>query len=130
MGKPTKRTPELVEEILRRVSEGETMTSICRDKGIGVQTWRDWVLDDEALSVRYARARDLGYDAVAERLMETVRGGNDSSGDVARDRLIADTDRWLLSKWDPKRYGERMQHTGEGGGPIQVNFYIPSNGRD
>jgi hypothetical protein len=127
---PAKRTNELVDEIVRRVSDGETLTSACKAHDITTQAFRNWLHEDEELALRFARARALGFDAIAEKLMETTRGSGDSSGDVARDKLIVETDLKLLAKWDPKRYGERMQHTGEGGGPIQVNFYIPSNGRD
>ena len=128
MGKPTKRTPELVEEILRRVSEGETMTSVCRDKGLGVRTWHDWMDKDEELSARFARARSDGFDAIADKCVMIADDQN--AEDIQRSKLQVETRLKLLAKWDPKRYGERMQHTGEGGGPIQVNFYIPSNGRD
>jgi hypothetical protein len=31
MGRPTLKTPELCAEICRRISEGETLTNICRE---------------------------------------------------------------------------------------------------
>jgi hypothetical protein len=126
----SKRTPEIEGEILMSVSNGTTLTQSCSNVGIHVQTWYDWCEKDESLRIRFARARELGFDAIAESLRTTTRGGGESSGDVARDKLIVETDLKLLAKWDPKRYGDKIQHTGEGGGPIQVQVYIPSNGRD
>ncbi len=28
--------------------------------------------------------------------------------------------KWVAGKLAPKRYGDKLQHTGDGGGPIQV----------
>ncbi len=39
---------------------------------------------------------------------------------VQRSRLRVDTRKWILSKLAPKRYGDKLQHTGDGGGPIRV----------
>ncbi len=31
-----------------------------------------------------------------------------------------DTRKWAAGKMAPKRYGDKIQHTGDGGGPIRV----------
>ena len=31
-----------------------------------------------------------------------------------------DTRKWAAGKLAPKRYGDKLQHTGEGGGPIRT----------
>lgn len=86
---------------------------------------------DQNFSGDIARARQLGFDAIAERIQEIARGtSSESSGDVARDKLIVETDLKLLAKWDPRRYGDKTLHTGpDGESPVRVNLYIPDNGR-
>ena len=37
-----------------------------------------------------------------------------------RSRLRVDTRKWAAGKMAPKRYGDKIQHTGDGGGPIRV----------
>ncbi len=32
---------------------------------------------------------------------------------VARDRLRVETRKWLMARMAPKKYGDRMQHTGD-----------------
>lgn len=65
-----------------------------------------------AFSADIARARLDGFDAIARRARLTARGKGDSSGDVQRDKLIVETDLKLLAKWDPKRYGDRINVDG------------------
>ena len=115
MPKPIPRTPELLDSILSRVSDGEPLRAILREPGMpAFRTWYDWLRQDPELSARFAKARRDGYDAIADRVRETARGvGPDASGDVKRDKLIIYTDLQLLARWDPKRYGERRIISGD-----------------
>lgn len=115
MGRPSKRTPELIAEICERLSKGESLLSICDDDRMPAdRTIRDWLAEDKDLSAAYAHARDIGYDRIADNLRKVAKGDpSASSGDVQRDKLIIDTDLRLLKAWDPKRYGDRVSHDGQ-----------------
>lgn len=123
---PTKRTPEVVEEILQRLSDGETLAAICRSdkKFPHPNVWLRWTDDDEELAFAYARARDVGADAIAEqaleildappeRVVEIDADGNktvgriDSAG-VAWAKNRAEIRLKLLAKWNPKKYGDKQ----------------------
>jgi hypothetical protein len=110
MSTKPKRTPEVVEEILRRMSDGEPLRQILRsDEKFPCHTvWGDWCRADAELQAAHYRARYDGFDAIAHRTRETARGVGDSSGEVARDKLIIETDLKLLAKWDRRRYGESL----------------------
>lgn len=55
-------------------------------------------------------ARAHGFDAIANNIRKVTRGEEGhSSGDVKRDRLIAEMDAKLLAKWHPKKYGEKIE---------------------
>lgn len=115
-GRPSKFTPELFDEICERISKGETLASICRDKDLGASTVYDWMAADEDLAGRFARARVKGFDAIAEGTLEiideppptTAMGGTDS-GHVAWAKARVETRLKLLAKWDPKRYGDKLE---------------------
>ncbi|KZC17026.1 hypothetical protein RHOFW510R12_01465 [Rhodanobacter sp. FW510-R12] len=115
MSAPRKHDREaLVPVICARLATGEPMTVVCRDIGVPVKTVNDWRLQDEGIREQFHAARDDGYDAIAHRTRATARGkgeskGGDSTGDVQRDKLIIDTDLKLLAKWDPRRYGDKVQ---------------------
>lgn len=129
-GRPTKRTDKLVDEIIAAVSEGITLREICRRKEISVAAFNAWKREDEELSSRFARARDEGFDAIAE---ETVEIADDGTNDwvererddgstymeldrehVQRSKLRIETRLKLLAKWDPKRYGDKLDVTSDG----------------
>lgn len=130
IGRPTKKTPEVVATIANRLAEGEPLAVICRDEGMpNPATVRDWINSDEEVSRAIAHARELGWDAIAHSARATARGLGDSKQDVQRDKLIIDTDLKLLAKWDPRRYGEKttLEHTGEGGGPVKYQSLSESD---
>lgn len=106
-GRPSKYTPELADEICERLESSETLRSICADDRMPSERTVDrWVEEDvDGFSSRYMRARAKWIDAIAHRARETARGSGDSAGDIARDKLIIDTDLRLLACWDRARYG-------------------------
>lgn len=119
MAKPTLYTPEVAKTILERIANGEPLNWICRDEGMpNPRTVRDWKNQKPDFKQAYADARDVGFDVIAHRARLTMRGkkeedGGESTGDVVRDKAIAEFDLKLLAKWDP-RYAERMQHDHRG----------------
>src|SRR5690606_8051201 len=73
--------------------------------------------DRDGFSERYARARELGYEVMADELIEIADGGSD---DWQRDRLRVDARKWLLAKALPKRYGDRVTLAGDAEAPLGV----------
>ncbi len=131
-GRPTKYTEAIAREICSRIAEGQTLRSICRDEHMpGFATVYRWMEGCEAFSTRIARARDIGYDAIAEDAMaiadtpligeevEIQKGRKKvKRGDmVTHRRLQVETRLKLLAKWSPKKYGDKVtqEHTGAGG---------------
>lgn len=116
-GRPSKFTKVLADAICARLADGETLRAICRDKDMPPEsTVRTWALDNKDFYAQYARAREIGYQGLADELTEIA---DDTKGDPARDRLRVDTRKWLLSKALPKVYGDKIEHTGPAGGPLQ-----------
>ena len=123
MGRPSTYHPSIVEVICKRISQGEPLAVICREESMPTrQTIYNWMEVDAAVSLLIARARDDGEEVIASGLREVARGGAGSSGDVQRDKLIVDTDLKLLAKWNPRKWGDKVQQevSGAGGGPITL----------
>lgn len=71
MGRPSKFTEAIVDEICERLSNGETLRSICRDEHM--PTWRtvyDWCDASPEVSARIARAREVGFDSIGESTLD------------------------------------------------------------
>lgn len=123
MPMPTKRTPAVVDAILAKLSQGETLAAICRedDKFPCVSTWLDWCAADESLSLAYARARDAGETVIAEACLSiadeepatyaTEHGVRIDPGDVANRKNKIETRLKLLAIWNPKKYGPKIDVT-------------------
>lgn len=120
-------TPELADEICSRIAEGEPLRQICRDEHM--PSWRTvyrWIEADEEFASRIARARDLGFDAIAESCFDIADDATNDwmekydregsavgwqiNGDhVQRSKLRIETRLKLLAKWSPKKYGDRQE---------------------
>ena len=72
-------------------------------------------------SAKYTRARDLGLDARADRVLE-IASSAISAEDVPRARLEFDAARWYLSKLAPKRYGDAttLKHADADGNSLKI----------
>ncbi len=125
---PVPYTRELADDICCKLSDGASLRELCRDEGMpNESTVRDWATTDvDGFGARYVRAREVGYLAMADELLEIA---DDSSGDMtvdengkarmdsefaARSRLRVDTRKWFLAKMLPKVFGDRidMSHSG------------------
>ena len=120
-GRPSKFTKELAARICERLAAGESLRAICRDGDMpSGPTVRGWVLNNEGFSQQYTLARELGYQEMADEIIDIA---DESAGDsyedsngvlrtgqevVGRSRLRVDTRKWLLSKCLPKIYGDRQ----------------------
>jgi len=124
-GKKEHDREAILAKILPRLADGEPLSVICRDIGFERRTVNKWREEDPEIDARMQAAKDDGYDAIAQRTRATARGdhrkGKDSATCVMRDKLTVETDLKLLAKWDPKRYGEKVEHKHEGGISVTID---------
>ena len=114
----TRYTPELAADILRRVSEGEPLHQVSRDKGIPESTVRQWARDDrDGFAAKYEAARRMQVEAWAD---EIVLIANRDDLDANDKRVRIDTLKWLCSKLVPRRYGDRLLVAGDAENPVQL----------
>jgi hypothetical protein len=122
---PAKKTPKLIDEVLSRIAQGETLASLGRELNFHPVSWNFWVREDEDLALAYAQARDVGADVIAddvlriideepERVVQIDEEGNKStsridSAGVAWAKNRAELRLKLLAKWHPKKYGDKQQ---------------------
>lgn len=138
-GRPSKFTNEVARKICDALKAGRTLRDVCTEEGMPApSTVILWTQQNAKFSEQYARAREAGYQHMAEELLDISDDGTNDyverirengtkhvvfDGEhVQRSRLRVDTRKWLLSKALPKIYGDRLlnEHTGKDGGPIKT----------
>lgn len=128
MGGLSKMTTALCDEIVQRLSEGQPLAHICRDEHMpGLRTVYDWMEADESFAARIAHARVAGHDviatgtlAIADEPPPVDANGKTDAGFVAWQKNRIWTRMQLLAKWDPKRYGDKLELSGNKDAPLTV----------
>ena len=123
-GRPSLYTEALAAKICRRLAEGESLRAICADKVMpAISTVMGWLFNGkhEDFSEQYTRARQAQAEFRADEIIEIADAAeHGGSEEVQAARLRVDARKWIAAKLLPKKYGDKLQHTGEGGGPIRV----------
>lgn len=152
MARPTTYSEELATTICVRIAEGESLRKICADEAMpSKSTASQWLIRHKEFAEQMAIARDLQADHYADEIIEisdTPEVGAVETDKLDKDgkpytevrrgdmvehrRMRIDARKWYAEKVAPKKYGNRqkIEHTGDGGGPLSVKIYMPSNGRD
>ncbi|MDZ4056825.1 MAG: terminase [Polynucleobacter sp.] len=100
------------------MSEGEPLRAICRDEHM--PSWMSvyrWLESNEGFSLRIARARELGEQALAEQCLDiaddeqhdwalTKKGVIVNDVAIGRAKLQVETRLKLLAKFNPKKWGD------------------------
>ena len=126
MGRPTLRTNELEDDILSRIACGESLRKICDEDGMpNISTVIRWLAADEDFARRYARAREMQAEILADEMLDIADDDSsdrietkDSTGKVikseqnnvavARSKLKLEQRRWWAEKLRPKVYGAKV----------------------
>ncbi|MDE2434717.1 MAG: hypothetical protein KGM49_00520 [Sphingomonadales bacterium] len=106
------RTKRNAEAICEGLSNGIPLRQLCRELHISKSEVYRWKDDDVELAGRIARAREIGFDDIAEALIEII---DDMAEDPASRRVRAEYRLKLLAKWAPKQYGDRIDLTSSDG---------------
>lgn len=109
LGRPSKYSQELADEIFTLLSEGNTMKSICALSHMpGITTIWKWEQENGEFAKLSARAREAGTHVIADQCIEIA---DDPILDPADKRVRIDTRMRLIGKWNAKRYGDKIEHT-------------------
>ncbi len=123
-GRPSIYTEPLAAKICRRLAEGKSLRSICRDDAMpAISTVMGWLFDGEhdEFSEQYARAREAQAEVRADEIVDIADDDtNDFTADkdgnlvannehIQRSRLRVDARKWIAAKLLPKRYGDNCR---------------------
>lgn len=104
----TKRSTKVEDKILRRLSKGESLTSICRDNDMpSVSAVQNWRRRDTEFDDLINRARRAGAWALFDQAMDDIDTCRTDQVQLLRERMIHR--RWCMSKLAPEEFGDRSK---------------------
>lgn len=112
---------KIFNKICKRISKGEALRNIInKDDTFSDTVFFDLVDSDKDKNKQYARACEERSNVIFEDMFDIADDtGNDiiilsdgrkveNKAIIARDRLRVDTRKWILSKMNPKKYGDKI----------------------
>jgi len=133
-----KFTIELFDSICEEIATTDKgLSTICKSKDVSTTAFYNWINEDALLVDKYARARELQAELLADQIIElssrdriceetTIYDDGKGNEQVttkrvdnhSRTRLEIDARKWKASKLAPKKFGEKLDVT-TGGEKIQ-----------
>lgn len=132
--------PQILEHI---ATTPKSLNAICTENPEfpDARTVYRWIDADEELCQQYARAKKAQLQVLADQIVEladkdricekrTIKADGSEEvvilDQVERTRVQIDARKWLLSKLDPKKYGDKVEQfiSGPEGGPIQAAITV------
>lgn len=139
IGRPSTFSQGIADTICERIADGESLRAICKDEGMPAKSSVfKWLIEHKEFSDQYARARETQADAIFDEILDIADDGtndwmvkNTADGEaigwrengeaLRRSVLRVDARKWMAGKLRPKKYGEKLQHTGaDGESPVQI----------
>lgn len=154
-GRPSSFTQDKADYICQELAEGRSLRKICEEDGMpSAGTVCRWLAENEQFQKQYARAREAQADALFEEVLDiadeqctTVKADKHGSRDdgngetevvfdsvaVQRNRLRVDARKWMAGKLRPKKYGEKLELSGDAENPLRIEtikrvIIDPANG--
>lgn len=132
----TTYTEEVALRICERLADGESLKAMCEDADMpSKSTVFKWLAENSAFSDMYARAREAQADALFDDVLSIADDGRNDwmqknfgeesrwveNGEaLRRSQLRIDARKWMAGKLRPKKYGEKLELSGDGSSPLQI----------
>jgi hypothetical protein len=117
----------LAKKVMEGMHGGLSCFKACQAAGVPHSTFIGWVNVDQELADRYTRAREELIERMAQEVLELsdVDVGLQPDGKrdwaaVQKHRLQVDTRKWLLSKLAPKKFGDKLELSGDPDRPLAI----------
>lgn len=119
--------PGIAQKVLDGMRNGMSAFKACQAAGVNQSTFNLWLNDDAELAAEYARAREDLIERMANEVLELSDqdvgiqpDGKKDWAAIQKHKLQVDTRKWLLSKLAPKKYGEKLEVSGDPERPLAI----------
>ena len=108
--------------ILDRIGEGVSMAQACEEAGVARKNFLAYAKEDPTVRELYSFALDMRAERFADEINEIADSATPETAAVAK--LRVDARKWVVSKLLPKKYGDKLELSGDKNSPIalQIQF--------
>ena len=141
LGRPSIYSQDLTDRICIRLSLGESVRSICKDPAMPSQALiYQWLYRHPNFLEQYTRAREEQAETHADQIVDIadetpalleVRDKDGNLVDIKLDSAYIawqkqriDSRKWNASKQRPKKYGDRVTHSGDDDSPVVIEHNL------
>ena len=127
----------IFEYVCQEIEKGRALRNVLKDENMpSTSTFYQWLDNDEVKAKQYARATEVRADIIFDDILAIAdENTNDTSINengievvnndvIQRSRLRIDARKWVLSKLNPKKFGDKTIHSGDADNPIQTKTTI------
>ena len=138
MANKTSFNQDIGDAICERLVCGESLRTICADPAMPDKaTVFRWLAANEEFRDQYARAREAQADVIFDEILDIADDASNDwmerideagknvgwqlNGDhVQRSRLRIDARKWMAGKLRPKKYGDKLELSGDADSPLSI----------
>lgn len=127
LSRPIEEREIIARQVFNEMRQGLSAYKACVKVGLPQSTLSRWLDEDRSLAEDYARAREELHEFIAAEILaiadapvpSTDKGGVDP-GAIQKQRLQVDARKWLLSKLAPKKWGDKIEVSGDADNPLKI----------
>ena len=103
------------ESALESMADGTTFQQFCDEYHVRLHSarFRNWIFKDRERKHAYDVAKAIGMEAIEDSLIRIADGiapdGTPSPNEVSRSSLMIETRKWVMSKVNPRKYGDNKR---------------------
>lgn len=121
VGRPSSYTPEIAEEICKRIAGGESVRKLAMSEDMpSEQTVFNWLQGHPAFLGQYLRAREARAHVRFELIDQTLEDLRDNLICPKSAQVIIDATFRQIGKENAKRYGEALKLQGDAEAPMTL----------
>lgn len=125
-GRPSIYSQEIADRIVSELADGKSLVKICEAADMpGRRTVLDWQERDDAFRSRCARARVEGADLAFDQMADIERDVLSGKIEAHAGRCVLSSMQWRLSKLAPRRFGDKLEISGDPERPLVKNEMTP-----
>lgn len=116
MARPSEYNIELASEICEKIAEGGYIIEILESNEDypSWSTFRRWKREHEELQTLYVNAQQDKTEPIIMNIKRVQQMALRGEIDASTANVVIQTDKWLSSKFYPKMYGDKVDHTTNG----------------